>query len=154
MPPTAPPDAAALTAVLVRLGSLWTSITVLPATGSTNADLAAAARRGAQDGTVLITDNQTSGRGRLDRTWVTPPGVSVACSVLLRPRGIGLERWPWLSLMTGVGIVDGLRTATGLPVGLKWPNDVMIHDRKLCGLLAEMVETPVGPAVVLGFGIN
>lgn len=135
-------------------GALWSSITVLAATGSTNEDLAAAARRGAPEGTVLMTDNQTAGRGRLDRAWTTPPGVSVATSVLLRPADIPAARWPWLSLMTGVGLVDGIRAATGLPAGLKWPNDVLIGDQKLCGLLAERVETPGGPAVVLGFGIN
>ncbi|WP_432558462.1 biotin--[acetyl-CoA-carboxylase] ligase [Granulicoccus sp. GXG6511] len=154
MPATPPPDAAALTADLVGAGSPWTSVTVLAATGSTNEDLSAAARRGAADGTILMTDNQTAGRGRLDRAWTTPPGVSVATSVLLRPVGVPVERWPWLSLMTGLGLVDGLRVATGLPVGLKWPNDVLVADRKLCGLLAERVETPTGPAVILGFGIN
>lgn len=149
-----PPDAEVLTRVLVGPGSPWTSVTVVPDTGSTNADLADAARRGAAHGTVLLTDNQTAGRGRLDRAWTTPPGVSVATSVLLRPTGVPGDRWPWLSLMTGVGLVDGIRAATGLPAGLKWPNDVLIGDRKLCGLLAERFETPTGPAAVLGFGIN
>lgn len=154
MPLTAPPDADALTTALVRPGSPWTSVTVLAAAGSTNAELADAARRGAAAGLVLMTDNQTAGRGRLDRSWTTPPGVSVATSVLLRPEGVPAERWPWLSLMTGVGLVHGIRAVTRIPVGLKWPNDVLVRDRKLCGLLAERVETPQGPAVVLGFGIN
>lgn len=135
-------------------GSPWTSITVVGASGSTNADMADAARRGAAEGTILITDNQTAGRGRLDRAWTTPPGVSVATSVLLRPAGVPVDRWPWLSLMTGVGLVEGIRGATGLSAGLKWPNDVLVGERKLCGLLAERFETPSGPAVVLGFGIN
>lgn len=154
MPVSPPPDAKALTKALVVSGQPWTSVTVVEATGSTNADLVDAARRGAPNGTILITDNQTAGRARLDRAWTTPPGVSVATSVLLRPTDVPLDRWPWLSLMTGVGLVDGIRGATGLPVGLKWPNDVLVGDRKLCGLLAERFETPDGPAVVLGFGIN
>lgn len=154
MPDTPPPDAAALSADLVGPGSPWTSVTVLAATGSTNEDLAAAARRGAADGAVLMTDNQTAGRGRLDRSWTASPGVSVATSVLLRPDGVPIERWPWLSLMTGLGVANGIRAATGLPAELKWPNDVLVDERKLCGLLAERVETPTGPAVVLGFGIN
>lgn len=164
MPATAPVDAQTLSAGVLP-GSTWTSITVLPATGSTNADLAAAARRGAPHGAVLVTDNQTAGRGRLWRSWTTPPGVAVACSALVRPEGVGPGRWPWLSLMTGVGLVDGLRAVSGVRVGLKWPNDVVVPgerpaeapagwDRKLCGLLAERVDTPTGPAAVLGFGIN
>lgn len=154
MPVTPPPDADALTAALVGSGSPWTSVTVVAASGSTNADMADLARRGAAAGTVLITDNQTAGRGRLDRAWTTPPGVSVATSVLLRPTDVPLDRWPWLSLMTGVGLVEGIRSATGVPAGLKWPNDVLVGERKLCGLLAERFETPSGQAVVLGFGIN
>lgn len=151
---TPPPDAAVLTDALVGPGSPWTSIVVTAESGSTNADLVAATRAGAEPGAVLITDNQTAGRGRLARSWTTPPGVSVACSVLVRPEGIPLERWPWLSLMTGVALVEGIRTVCEVPVQLKWPNDVLVGDRKLCGLLAERVETPTSPAVVLGFGIN
>lgn len=154
MPKSAPPDADVLKDALVGPGSPWTSVTVVAETGSTNADVAAAAREGAEHGAVLITDYQTTGRGRLDRSWTTPPGVSTATSVLLRPAGVPLDRLPWLSLMTGVGVATGIRTATGVPAGLKWPNDVLVGDRKLCGLLAERVETPTGPAVVLGFGIN
>jgi BirA family biotin operon repressor/biotin-[acetyl-CoA-carboxylase] ligase len=154
MPATPPPDGVALTAALVRPGSRYAALTVVAETGSTNADLSQLARTGAASGTVLITDNQTAGRGRLDRAWTTPPGVSVACSVLWHPTGVAEDRWPWLSLMTGVGLVTGVRRATGLAAGLKWPNDVLVGDRKLCGLLAERVETPSGPAVVLGFGIN
>lgn len=166
MPATAPVDEQILSAGVLP-GSVWTSITVLAATGSTHADLTAAAREGAPHGAVLITDNQTAGRGRLSRSWTTPPGTAVACSVLVRPQGVGLGRWPWLSLMTGVGLVDGLRAVSGVRVGLKWPNDVVVPgertacaeapaggDRKLCGLLAERVDTPTGPAAVLGFGIN
>lgn len=154
MPATPPPDTAALTDAVVTPGSPWSSVTVLAATGSTNQDLTVAARNGAAEGTILITDNQTAGRGRLARSWTTPPGVSVATSVLLRPTDVPRERWPWLSLMTGLGVLEGLKAATALPVGLKWPNDVLIEDRKLCGLLAESVETPSGSAVILGFGIN
>lgn len=154
MPATPPPDGATLTAALVQSGSCFTDITVVAEAGSTNADLARAARAGEPGGTVLITDNQTAGRGRLDRTWKTPPGVSVACSVLWQPGQVTDDRWPWLSLMTGVGLAEGVRRATGLLAELKWPNDVLIGDRKLCGLLAERVDTPAGPAVILGFGIN
>ncbi len=151
---TPAPDPVALADALLVPGSPWTAVSVVAESPSTNADLVAAARRGAEPGRILITDNQTAGRGRLNRSWTTPPGVSVACSVLLRPDGVPAERWPWLSLMTGVGLVDGIRGVCDVPVQLKWPNDVLVGDRKLCGLLAERVETSAGPAVVLGFGIN
>lgn len=154
MPATLPPDADLIASAVVVPTGTWTAVTVLPESASTNAELARLARAGARDGTVLITDNQTAGRGRLDRSWTTPPGVSVACSALVRPGPVGADRWPWLSLMAGVGLVTGVRRATGLAAGLKWPNDVLVGERKLCGLLAERVDTPAGPAVVIGFGIN
>lgn len=159
MPATDPPDPDQLTAALLGGGSPWTSITVVAAAGSTNADLVRAARNGARPGSVLITDNQTAGRGRLNREWIAPPGASTATSVLVKPE-VPATRWPWLSLMTGVGLVDGIRAVCDVPVGLKWPNDVVVpgpagtRDRKLCGLLAERVETSHGPCAVLGFGIN
>jgi BirA family transcriptional regulator, biotin operon repressor / biotin---[acetyl-CoA-carboxylase] ligase len=154
VPATPPPDADAISAAVIGPATFLTAVEVVGATDSTNADLAAAARHGAASGTVLITDNQTAGRGRLDRSWTTPPGVSVACSVLLRPEGVDPQRWPWLSLMTGVSLVAGIRRSTGVSAGLKWPNDVLVGEHKLCGLLAERVSTPAGLAVVLGFGIN
>ncbi|WP_460743674.1 biotin--[acetyl-CoA-carboxylase] ligase [Mariniluteicoccus endophyticus] len=153
MPLTPPPSAPALAERLVRPGSMWSRVDVLASTGSTNADLAALAQAGAPHGTVLVTDNQTAGRGRFARAWTTPPGVSAAVSVLLRPE-VPLKRWSWIPLMTGVAVLEGVRRASGLDVGLKWPNDVLVGDRKLCGLLAERVETPTGPTVVAGWGIN
>lgn len=128
-------------------------------TGSTNADLVAQARAGAPAGQVLVAHRQTAGRGRLDRSWSTPPGAGVACSVLWRPAA-GTGRWSWLPLLTGVGVLAGLeRALAGAgadpgPLGLKWPNDVLAHGLKLCGILAEVAQTPLGPAVVMGFGIN
>ena len=74
-------------------------------------------------------------------------------SVLLRPE-VPLERWTWLPLLAGLAVSDALRQQTGLPADVKWPNDVLVVGRKLCGVLAERVETPAGPAVVLGMGIN
>lgn len=143
-----------LTDRLVRPGSLWRQVEVVAATGSTNADLAALAAAGAaMPGTALVTDNQTAGRGRFTRAWSTPPGVSLATSVFVRP-DVEPARWSWLPLMTGVAVAEGVRRAAGLPVQLKWPNDVLVGDRKLCGLLAEVVVTPTGPGAVIGFGIN
>jgi BirA family biotin operon repressor/biotin-[acetyl-CoA-carboxylase] ligase len=97
---------------------------------------------------VLLTDTQTAGRGRLGRAWTAPPGTSLAVSVLLRPR-IPPERYGWLSLTAGTAMARSLR-ALGVDAAVKWPNDVLIGGRKVCGLLAEAL--PGG--AVLGAGIN
>ncbi len=120
---------------------------------STNAELVARAREGAPEGLVLVTEHQTAGRGRLDRVWVTPPRAALTFSVLLRP-AVADRWWPWLPLLTGVAVVEGVRAAGGPACGLKWPNDVQVDGRKVAGLLAERVETPTGPAAVLGIGLN
>lgn len=128
-------------------------VRVVPATGSTNADAAAAARAGAASGLVIATPHQQAGRGRFDRVWTTPPDTCVAMSVLVRPTR-PLEDWGWLSLLVGLAVVEGVRAASGLDAVLKWPNDVLIGGRKVCGILAEAVETPDGRAAVLGLGLN
>ena len=121
-------------------------------TGSTNALVADRARDGAAAGLVVATEHQVAGRGRLDRTWETPDRAALTFSVLWRPRRPGAE-WPWLPLVAGVAVVGALREH-GVDAGLKWPNDVMVGDHKLAGILAERVETPTGPAAVLGIGLN
>ncbi|MCW5951419.1 MAG: biotin--[acetyl-CoA-carboxylase] ligase [Propionibacteriaceae bacterium] len=133
---------------------LWAEISSVAETGSTNADLARRARAGAASGVVLIADHQRSGRGRFARVWQAPPRRSVAVSVLLRPPAeTPPDRWLWLPLVAGLAVVDGLRCCAGVDARLKWPNDVLIEGRKVCGILAERVEgTP--PAVVIGMGIN
>ncbi len=153
LPPSV--DAAALAARLVRPGSVWTRVATVASTGSTNADLAAAARGGAPSGTVLVADHQSSGRGRFARVWQAPPGTSVAISALLRPQpGVPAERWLWLPLLAGIAVAEGLRSAAGVEAQLKWPNDVLIDGRKVCGILSERVDGPAGAAVVLGMGVN
>jgi BirA family biotin operon repressor/biotin-[acetyl-CoA-carboxylase] ligase len=122
-------------------------------TESTNADLAESARSGAPDGTVIVAEHQTAGRGRLDRTWEAPPGSGLVMSALIRPRGLDAAAWPWIPLMTGAAVADAVR-ALGLEPRLKWPNDVEIDGKKLAGILVERVETPDGPAAVIGIGLN
>ncbi|KDA06594.1 biotin--acetyl-CoA-carboxylase ligase [Microbacterium sp. CH12i] len=99
---------------------------------------------------VLLTDNQTAGRGRLDRSWVAPAGAALAISVLLRELPT-IESRGWISLAAGVAMADAV--AAQLPeheVGVKWPNDVLVDGRKICGILAEST----GEAVVVGAGVN
>lgn len=129
----------------------WT-VEVSEANPSTNATAAERARADGPEGLVVVTEHQTAGRGRLDRTWVTPPRSALTMSVLLRPQG-PMERWPWLPLLTGYAVRAGLR-ATGVEADLKWPNDVLVGDRKIAGILLERVETPSGPAAIAGIGLN
>lgn len=145
-----PLSAAGLAQALVRPGGLWRSVTVTESTGSTNADLLAQAASGAPEGTVLAAETQTAGRGRMGRTWLSPPGAALMFSVLLRPTAVPPGRRGWLPLLAGVAIASGLRGETGLDVGLKWPNDVLIGGGKLAGVLAEQSAD----AIVTGAGIN
>ena len=149
-----PLDLAELQRELIRPGGLWRQVDHVAATGSTNADLAAVARAGDEPGAVLVTDYQSAGRGRLGRTWTAPPGTSIAMSVLVRPEGVDPARWTWLPLLTGLAVADGLTRTAGLEVRLKWPNDVLVGDRKVCGILAERVESAAGPVCVIGMGVN
>ena len=132
-------------------------VEVVSEAGSTNALVADRAREGASEWLVVVTEHQTSGRGRLDRTWETPDRAALTFSTLLRPQRAGAE-WPWLPLVAGIATVEALREHA-VPAGLKWPNDVMLADRrgadgKLAGILAERVETSQGPAAVVGIGLN
>jgi BirA family biotin operon repressor/biotin-[acetyl-CoA-carboxylase] ligase len=130
---------------------MWT-VDRVASTGSTNADLLARADDGAPEGQVLVAEVQTAGRGRLGRTWVSVPGASLTFSVLLRPSAVPAERRGWLALLSGVAVASAVRSVSGLPAALKWPNDVLIGDRKLAGILAE--QSPTEPALVIGIGIN
>ena len=109
-----PLDAAVLTAAVTAGDRLWRSVEVVAATGSTNADLAVRARRGEPAGTVLVTDHQQAGRGRLGRTWTAPAGRSIAVSVLLRPDR-DPAAWTWLPLLAGLAVADSLRAVAGVP---------------------------------------
>lgn len=139
----APLDAAAVRDAVIRPGGLWTSLTVVAETGSTNADLLACPAEGA----VLVAESQTAGRGRLGRSWVSPPRAALTFSVLLRPR-IPVSRLGWLPLLAGIAVATAVRD---VGADLKWPNDVLVGGRKLAGILAE--RSPAGD-VAIGIGIN
>jgi BirA family biotin operon repressor/biotin-[acetyl-CoA-carboxylase] ligase len=128
----------------------WTSVRVLDAVGSTNAELAARARTGGESGAVLVAESQTAGRGRLDRVWTAPARSGLTFSVLLRPAQVAPASWGWFPLLAGVAVAGALGPLAELDVALKWPNDVLVGDRKLAGILAERVDD----ALVLGVGIN
>ncbi|MCU0512424.1 MAG: biotin--[acetyl-CoA-carboxylase] ligase [Anaerolineae bacterium] len=123
-----------------------------PATDSTNDDAAAWLRAGAPAGAVVIADEQRAGRGRLGRVWHTPPGVALAVSLILRPPPAALHR---VSMLGGLAVAE-LCEGLGLPgVGIKYPNDVQLNGRKVCGVLPEahwQDDRLIG--VVLGMGVN
>jgi BirA family transcriptional regulator, biotin operon repressor / biotin---[acetyl-CoA-carboxylase] ligase len=131
-------------------GGLWREIRVVAETGSTNADLVAAARSGEPEGLVLVAEAQRAGRGRLGRRWESPPGAGLTFSVLLRPAGVPVAGLGWLPLLAGVALVSGVAAASAVEARLKWPNDVLVGQRKLAGILAE----GWGGAIVIGAGIN
>lgn len=155
-PDRALPDEAGLRAALTAPAGGWADVRVVAATGSTNADLTAAAAAGAPDRSALLAHAQHAGRGRRERAWTSPPGAGLACSVLLRPAGVPAAALGWVPLLVGVAVVDAVRALTGLPAELKWPNDVLVDGRKLAGLLAELAPGAAGapPAVVVGLGLN
>jgi BirA family biotin operon repressor/biotin-[acetyl-CoA-carboxylase] ligase len=143
-------DAAVLRRALVRPGGLWRAVEVLASTGSTNADLLARAVAGAPEGVVLAAEEQTSGRGRMGRSWVSPPRAALTFSLLVRPGTVSPARRGWLPLLAGVSVASAVRVAAGVDARLKWPNDVLAGPAKLGGILAEAV----GEAVVVGIGLN
>ncbi|GAA3495571.1 biotin--[acetyl-CoA-carboxylase] ligase [Streptomyces prasinosporus] len=151
-----PLNVGALRRGLVREGSLWSQVDVVQRTGSTNSDLAARAAEGrAGEGAVLVAEEQTAGRGRLDRRWTAPARSGLFFSVLLTPREVPVARWGWLPLLTGVAVATGLSRAAGVDTALKWPNDVLVtvggEERKAGGILAEGAGDG---GVVIGVGIN
>src|SRR5690242_19863216 len=148
--------APALAAAAGRLGPFEARIRFMPSVGSTNDVAAALAQAGAGEGTTIVAEHQTAGRGRRGRTWFSPPGAGLYVSVVLRP-GDSDSLTPAVTLLTlaaGVALAEGVRAATGLPVGIKWPNDLVVERRKLAGILAEAVGSPGVSAIILGFGIN
>lgn len=111
------------------------------------------ARKGAPHGTVVIAEEQLSGRGRLGRRWFSPPGLSLTLSIILRPQ-IPLERAHHLTLITAVAVARNLR-AHGYPVEIKWPNDLLLQGRKVCGILTELsADMDQIRYAVVGIGVN
>jgi BirA family biotin operon repressor/biotin-[acetyl-CoA-carboxylase] ligase len=150
---------AALRRALLVPDGLWTDVRVVAETGSTNSDVAALARSGAEEGLVLVAERQTTGRGRLGRMWTSPPRAGITLSVLLRPTGVELSRYGWLSLLAGVALAEAVRRVAEVDAVLKWPNDLLVDERKVAGILAEAIPpapgaVPAQSAVVLGMGLN
>jgi BirA family biotin operon repressor/biotin-[acetyl-CoA-carboxylase] ligase len=133
---------------------LGVSVEFYDALGSTNDELLRRAAEGAPEGLVVVAGRQTAGRGRMGRSWWDAPGASLLFSVLLRPT-IEVSRWPLLGIAMACAVGEAGGKASGAPLEVKWPNDVLHQGRKLCGVLAESrVPSPGAPALVIGAGIN
>jgi BirA family biotin operon repressor/biotin-[acetyl-CoA-carboxylase] ligase len=149
---------------LIHGDGLWSSVQVVRQTGSTNADLVAAARSGTPAGAVLVAERQDAGRGRLDRSWSAPAQAAIMMSVLLRPGdAVPVARLAWLPLLCGVALAEEVGRLGQVDAALKWPNDLLVRADtgdtaetretdwgKCAGLLAEVA----GDAVVVGIGLN
>jgi len=138
---------------LQRTETVGSTILYFDTIDSTNTCLKAQALRGAADGTVVIAGHQTAGRGRMTRSFESPEGKGLYLSVLLRPH-LPPERLLPLTAMAAVAVCDAVEQVCGVRPGVKWPNDLVLGGKKLCGILTELVLDGTQPCVVLGVGVN
>ena len=132
---------------------LGSKINYLSETNSTNLDAWNHIDDGSEEGEIFITDNQKKGRGRRQNNWVSTQDKSLTVSFILYPK-IGLDKLGLLPILTGVSIVHGIKSSTSIQTGLKWPNDIMLNEKKLGGILIESRKTQNGLGVVVGIGLN
>jgi BirA family biotin operon repressor/biotin-[acetyl-CoA-carboxylase] ligase len=153
-------DADRITYLLREAGCAWPAPRLLESTGSTNDDVHVLAESGAPEGTCVVAEQQTAGRGRQGREWVSPMGAGLWSSTLVRAGDVTKERWGWLSLVAGLAARDAIHAATGVRSMLKWPNDIVVEQAacggsvgpaKLGGILSTVVDDD---AIVVGIGIN
>lgn len=122
-------------------------------TDSTNDLAAQAGRDGLAEGLVIFAESQRAGRGRLGRKWVSPPGLNLLFSILLRPV-MPVERWPELTFCAALAVAETAECFTGQPARIKWPNDVLLSGRKIAGILLESHQARTPGFVVVGIGLN
>ncbi|OLN30194.1 biotin--[acetyl-CoA-carboxylase] ligase [Desulfosporosinus metallidurans] len=121
---------------------------------STNSIAQHMARSGAIEGTIVLSSSQTSGMGRMKRQWACPAGQGILMSMILRPK-INVQLIPQLTLLCGVAVAETIRKTTGCEAGIKWPNDIVIGGKKVCGILAQSSFSGHAPLyVIMGVGIN
>lgn len=141
-----------------RLGTLGSTVVYFPTVGSTNDVAATLAARADAEGTVVVADSQTAGRGRRGHEWFSPSGSGLYVSVVLvpgrAPHGRGARAARLVTLAAGTAVAEAIETAAGLRVDVKWPNDLYVCGRKLAGILAEGTGVQTGDPIVLGYGIN
>lgn len=137
----------------MRMTQLDFEILRFPSLPSTNVEAARQAVEGAAEGLVVVADEQTAGRGRLGRHWLSPKGAGLYFSIVLRPQ-TGPEVWPLITFVAALAVHDALNQCCGLQTDIKWPNDLLADNKKLCGILAEAFETGIRTSIVLGIGVN
>jgi BirA family biotin operon repressor/biotin-[acetyl-CoA-carboxylase] ligase len=120
---------------------------------STNREAADQARRGAPEGVTIVADEQTAGRGRQGRNWSSNKGSGAYFSTILRPT-VEARYFTLIPLLAAVAVHDALLEGWSIDADIKWPNDVLVDGKKICGVLSEMIDTPDGNAIILGIGIN
>lgn len=147
-------DVLALREELVAPNGPYAALDVVSSTGSTNADLLAAAGDGATDRSVLIADTQTEGRGRRNRSWVSPPGAGLYLSVLIRPAAVPAARLGTVGMVAGLALMHAAEQAGVSEAGLKWPNDLLVGGTKCAGVLSEVAHEGTTQAAVVGVGLN
>ncbi|MBD0315776.1 MAG: biotin--[acetyl-CoA-carboxylase] ligase [Nitrospiraceae bacterium] len=133
-------------------------LAVFTEVASTNQEVMRLAQSGAEHGTVVVAESQTAGRGRQSRSWFSPPHVNLYTSILVRPLYLNLSfaDWlGWLPLTTAIAATESIRQVAGVQLALKWPNDLLLHDRKAGGILCEAgSDQSRQPFVVIGLGLN
>ena len=122
--------------------------------GSTNIQAKLEAEEGAAEGTLVMADMQTAGRGRRGRTWSSPAGVNLYFTLILKP-SYGTEQASGVTLVMALAVAAGIRETCGVSAGIKWPNDIVVNGRKVCGILTEMsVEENIIRYIIIGVGVN
>lgn len=123
--------------------------------GSTNTTAMQMAEEGAPHGTLVVADRQDSGKGRRGRSWVMPAGIAIAMSIILKPEELLPGNAPMLTLVSALAVAGAIREQTGLKAAIKWPNDIVIDGKKVCGILTEMsTQIDYINHIVVGIGIN
>lgn len=150
------PDSISEAELKSRMETVWAGqhLIHLDTVDSTNDYLKRMAEEGAPHGTLVVAEYQTKGKGRRGRSWVTPPGSTIAMSILVRPE-LEPEKVSMMTLVAGLSVAQSVREITGLEAEIKWPNDVVVHGKKLSGTLTEMsMEMGAVHYLVIGTGIN
>ncbi|MBQ0005774.1 MAG: biotin--[acetyl-CoA-carboxylase] ligase, partial [Clostridiales bacterium] len=149
------PDILSKEEIASRLsGAIGFNLFYYDSTDSTNIRIRRLAEEGAPTGTLAVADMQTAGRGRRGRTWLSPAGMNVYMSLLLKP-DITPQTAPMITLLMALAVARGITEVTGLDAQIKWPNDIVVNGRKVCGILTEMdMEADYIRDVIVGVGIN
>ena len=150
------PDVISEAEISSMLKTQWAGkrIVYFDETDSTNNQAKVFGEKGDVHGTLFVADKQTAGKGRRGRGWDSPPGESIYMTLLLRPE-ISPERAPMLTLVMGLSVAEAIREAAGIEAKIKWPNDIVVDKKKVCGILTEMTtEMMYVNYVVIGVGIN